>query len=89
MPERRLVLFYDYIPDVLERRAPLRPAHLELVAEWKADGRLLLAGALGEPPTGAALVFRGDVDPEEFAAADPYVRDGIVTRRRVEPWLLV
>ena len=89
MPERRLVLFYDYIPDVLERRGPLRPAHLEQVAEWKADGRLVMAGALGDPPTGAALVFREDVDPEEFARTDPYVREGIVTARRVVPWLLV
>lgn len=85
------MLFYDYVPDVLERRAPHRGLHLEWAREWSADGRLLMAGALGDPPTGAALVFRGDDlgAPERFAAGDPYVEAGLVTARRVVPWTIV
>jgi len=89
---RRYVLFYDYVTEnVIERRAPHRDAHLDLVREWLGDGRVLMAGALGDPPHGAALVFAVD-DPgevERFAQADPYVTSGLVTAWRVEPWNLV
>jgi len=84
-------LFYDYVEDVVEKRAPLRADHLALAREWKADGRLVMAGALGDPPHGGLLVFLVD-DPariEEFVAADPYVRGGIVTGHRVVPWSVV
>jgi hypothetical protein len=85
------VLFYDYVEDVLPRRAPHREAHLGLCRRWKQDGRLVMAGALGDPPHGGALVFRVE-DPsliEEFVAADPYIGAGIVTAWRVEPWNVV
>jgi uncharacterized protein len=81
-------LFYDYVEDVVEKRAPLRSDHLALVAEWKRDGRLLMAGPLGTPPTGALFVFLVE-DPAQvdaFVAADPYVPGGIVTGHRVVPW---
>jgi uncharacterized protein YciI len=85
------VLVYDYVPDVVERRAPFRPAHLELYRDWRADGRLVMGGAVGDPPHGALIVF--DVEsPEivgEFVAADPYVGNGIVTAWRIEPWAVV
>jgi len=84
-------LFYDYVEDVVEKRAPLRADHFALVREWEQDGRLLMAGALGTPPTGALLVFLVD-DPaqiDEFVAADPYVSGGIVTGHRVVPWNVV
>jgi uncharacterized protein len=86
-----LILFYDYVEDVVERRAPHREAHLALVAEWVEAGRITMAGALGDPPTGAALVFRGDdpAEAERFAEADPYVAAGLVTARRVVPWTVV
>jgi uncharacterized protein YciI len=82
------VLFYDYVPDIAERRAPHRDAHLELARLWKEEGRLLMAGVLGDPPHGAALVFQLD-DPaavEAFVEADPYVAAGLVTAWRIEPY---
>jgi len=50
-----------------------------------------MAGALGDPPHGAAIVFTGiEAEAiEAFARDDPYVRAGLVTDRRVEPWKLV
>ena len=47
-----------------------------------------MAGALGDPPTGAAIVFRG-VGPEGievFVNDDPYVKAGLVTSWRTELW---
>ncbi|MFL5826134.1 MAG: YciI family protein [Thermoleophilaceae bacterium] len=85
------MLFYEYVPDIGERRAPYREEHLALIRSWKESGRLELAGALGDPPHSGAFVFRvddaGEVD--EFTAEDPYVANGLVTRRRVERWNVV
>ena len=86
-----LFLFYDYVEDVLERRGPHREAHLARIGEWVAAGRMLMAGALGDPPTGAAFVLPGDdpAEAERFAEGDPYVVAGLVTARRVVPWTVV
>ena len=88
---RHFLLLYRYVPDILERRGPFRGEHLELVRRWKDDGRILLAGALGDPPHGAAFAFTVDApaDVDEFVASDPYVAAGLVEDRRVEPWNVV
>ncbi len=86
------ILFYDYVPDVLERRAPFRDEHLARIASEREAGRITMAGALGDPPSGAAIVFSPDVEVSEvdaFADGDPYVQGGIVTGRRVVSWNLV
>ncbi len=84
------VLTYTYVPDIVEKRGPFRPGHLALIDEWVADGRVLAAGATGDPPTGGLLVFAGDAaSAEEFVAADPYVSGGLVTEHRIEPWNVV
>jgi uncharacterized protein YciI len=84
-------LFYDYVEDVVERRAPLRPDHLALAHEWKQDGRLLMAGPLGSPTTGSLFVFlvEDSAQIDAFVAADPYVAGGLVTGHRVVPWSVV
>jgi uncharacterized protein YciI len=85
------LLFYDYVDDILERRAPHREGHLALIQRWKDDGRVVMAGAVGEPPHGGLLALRVD-DPgeaEAFVAEDPYVKAGLVTQWRVEPWMVV
>ncbi len=86
-----MILLYDYVGDVLERRGPHREAHLAWIAEWIGSGRMTMAGATGDPPTGAAFVLPGN-DPaaaERFAEGDPYVAAGLVTARRVVPWTVV
>jgi uncharacterized protein YciI len=83
------VLFYDYVENAVDARAPHREQHLALVSEWKADGRIIDGGALGDPPTGALIVFREDADPRAFVDADPYVANGVVTDWRVDSWNVV
>ena len=82
------LLIYDVVDDYVERRAPLRDEHLKLARAAHARGELVLGGALADPVDGAVLLFRGDSPAvaESFAAADPYVRNGLVTRWRVRPW---
>jgi len=85
------LLFYDYVEDILEQRGPHREAHLALIRRWKEEGRILMAGAVGDPPHGAAIAFRVDDSDAigEFVAADPYVRAGLVPAHRVERWAVV
>jgi len=85
------LLFYDVAEDYVERRAALRAEHLDHARQAHARGELLLGGALADPVDGAVLLFRGDTPAvaEAFAAADPYVRHGLVTRWRVRPWTTV
>ena len=90
-PERLHLLFYDYVPDILERRGPHREGHLALLRRWKDDGRVVMAGAMGDPPSGGLLVLR-IADPAEAEALigeDPYVAAGLVASWRVEPWNVV
>ena len=85
------LLIYDVVPDYVQRRAPLRAEHLALGRAAVDRGELVLGGALDDPPDGAVLLFRGDspAAAEEFAAADPYVRHGLVTHWRVRKWVTV
>jgi uncharacterized protein YciI len=85
------LLIYDVVDDYVTRRAPLRAAHLAHARAAVARGELILGGALANPADGAVLLFRGDSPgaAEAFAAADPYVTNGIVTRWRVREWTTV
>jgi hypothetical protein len=82
------LLIYDAAPDYLERRGQFRSEHLRLAWEACSRGELLLAGALDEPVDGAVLLFQGSSPDvaERFVAADPYVKNGLVTRWRVRKW---
>jgi uncharacterized protein YciI len=85
------ILFYEYVKDMLDRRGPYREEHLARIARERERGHVTLAGALGDPPHGAAIVFQG-AEPEaieSFARQDPYVRAGLVTDWRIDPWNVV
>ncbi len=84
-------LFYDYVPDVLQKRAPHRDAHLAHAREALAAGKIVLAGAFDPPTDGALFVFKADsaAEVEAFVARDPYVKNGVVTGHRVKPWNVV
>jgi len=84
------LLIYDVAPDYLQRRGQYRDEHLALA--WKAAdaGELVLGGALEEPTEQAFLLFQGSRDAAlRFAAADPYVRNGLVKAFKVKQWLTV
>lgn len=85
------LLIYDAAPDYVERRAQFRAEHIALARAAHARGELVLGGALAEPVDGAVLLFRGDSPSaaEAFVAADPYVKNGLVTRWRIRPWRTV
>lgn len=85
------LMFYDLSPDYLERRGQFRTEHLRLAWESAERGEMVLGGALTDPVDMAIILFKGDspAAAERFAAADPYVKNGLVTRWRVRPWTTV
>ena len=85
------LLFYDYVENVVERRAPYREAHLALVTEYVDRGELVLGGAFANPADGAAIVFKveNQAKIEKFVERDPYVINGLVTGWRVRDWTVV
>ena len=85
------LLLYDLVDDYLERRAPLRDEHLSLARASHERGELVMAGALADPADRAVLVFKADEASvaEAFAAADPYVKNGLVKNWTVRSWTVV
>jgi uncharacterized protein YciI len=85
------LLFYDVVEDYVERRTPLRAAHLAHAQAFVQRRELILGGALAQPADAAVLLFQGDSPAvaEGFAAADPYVTEGLVKRWWVREWTTV
>jgi uncharacterized protein YciI len=82
---------YDFAPDYMERRAEFRNEHLALAWSAHECGEVVLGGALAEPADVGLLLFQSDspAAAERFAQADPYVKNGLVTRWRVRKWSTV
>jgi len=85
------LLLYQLSADYLQRRGEFRDAHLQLAWQLADQGLLLLGGAVGDPVESAMLLFQTDDQAQiaAFAAADPYVQQGLVTSWRIVPWLTV
>jgi uncharacterized protein YciI len=87
-PQRCILLTYEYVADMQDRREPYRGDHLALIGEWKEQGLMLLAGAMADPPR-AIFVLVGEHDADKFMQADPYAQNGLVVRSNTEPLVVV
>ena len=70
---RHFILFYDYVPDYMERRAPLRAAHFAHARQFEARGDLVIGGACTDdtgPPIAPACL-PNDPSATEIEARDP------------------
>jgi uncharacterized protein len=85
------LMIYEFGDDYLEKRGPYRADHLRLAWESQARGEMVLGGAFADPADGAALLFSCDSSevPQRFAAADPYVKAGLVKAWHVRKWTTV
>jgi uncharacterized protein YciI len=86
-----ILLFYSYVPDILERRSEFRGAHVKHARASVARAELILGGALADPVDMGVLFFSASSKDlvEAFATADPYVTGGLVTEWKVRPWTTV
>ena len=89
MPETLQILQYEYVSDMADKRAPHRDAHLSLIEEYHAEGKLVIAGAVGDPVHSGLLAFRSAKDAAAFADEDPYGAAGLVVGKKIEPWTVV
>jgi len=87
----------DDAPGSLEKRLAARPAHPERLKALQDAGRLILAGpcpAIDSPDPGPAgfagslivAEFDSLADAQAWAAADPYVSEGVFARTTVRPF---
>jgi uncharacterized protein YciI len=87
----------DDVPNSLEKRLSVRPAHLARLSDLQNAGRLVLAGplpAIDSSDPGPAG-FSGSLIVAEFASlsaaqswadADPYLSAGVFVRVSVKPF---
>ncbi len=84
----KYVLWGSYCDNVIEKRAPYRQAHLDRLAQLKAEGALVTLG----PTQDLTKVF-GVYEAADEAAArqlveqDPYWQNGIWTEYAVLEWI--
>lgn len=85
------VLQYEYVENILEKRAPFREAHLAVFGKQVQAGNIIIAGAVDHPPTGALTIFRHLTpnDIEQIIQQDPYVINGLVTKHTIKPFIAV
>lgn len=85
------LMFYEYAADYLARRSEFRAEHLRLAWAAHDRGELIVGGALADPVDRGVLLFKCDSPevPQRFAAADPYVKNGLVTSYSVRTWATV
>jgi uncharacterized protein YciI len=52
---------------------------------------MILAGAFSDPPDKALLIFKVDDKSivQKFVDNDPYVKNGLITKREIRPWTVV
>jgi uncharacterized protein YciI len=83
------VLEYTYVPNMIEKRVPVRPAHLEFTKPHIESKKLLAGGALLPGMEGGMLLFRAPKEyVEDFAKNDPYVVEQLVTEYRIREWAI-
>lgn len=84
------------LPDSLEKRKSVRPAHLDRLRELQDQGRMIFAGPHpaidSEDPgpagfTGSLVVaeFESLEQAQAFADSDPYVEAGVYGKVTVKP----
>jgi uncharacterized protein YciI len=88
---KHFLLFYEYVPDYMERRTAFRPAHFAHARAANERGELFLAGACTDGDPLGVLVFQAEDRAlvEDFARNDPYTLNGITTSWKVREWTTV
>ena len=76
-----------YAPDAAETRVPLRPRHLARVAELKAAGVIVEAGAFLDMSASVLLIRAGtEAEALEVCREDVYMQNGVWVELRAKPF---
>jgi uncharacterized protein YciI len=83
----KYVLFYTSAENVAAKAGPVFAAHRAHYEQFLARGVLLLLGTFEDAQAdGSMAVFTTRESAEEFAAADPFVLNGVVTSYQIKGW---
>ena len=88
--EKKFILEYQYVSDILEKRVPYRSEHLALAEGLEKEGKIIAAGPFS-PPSGAVFLFNtNDINIiNKFVEQDPYVKAKLVTSYQIKEWNVV
>lgn len=84
----KYVMWGSYCPEVLEKRAPYRQAHLDGLAKQKAAGVLVTIGPT-QDLTKCFAIYEADNEAtvRQLVESDPYWQNGIWTDYEVKEWI--
>jgi len=83
----KYVLFYTSAENVAAKAGLVFAAHKAYYEQFLARGVLLLLGTFEDAQAdGSMAVFTTREAAEEFAAADPFVLNGVVTGYQIKGW---
>jgi len=83
----KYVLTYEGAPDFMSKVPANIAAHRALWKKFTDEKTLLLIGPFTDAPAGGAMgVFSTRAAAEAFAAADPFVINGVVARWTIREW---
>lgn len=82
----KFVMFYEMAADGMSRAQACFPAHQARLQAFHQKGSLLMAGPYGAPPVGALAIFTSHEAAEAFAAEDPFIVNGVVSKYTIHPW---
>ena len=76
-----------YAPDAAETRVPLRSRHLARVADLKASGVIVEAGAFLDMSASVLLIRAGtEAEALEVCREDVYMQNGVWVELRAKPF---
>jgi uncharacterized protein YciI len=84
------LLRYEYVSNILDQRGPFRAEHLQNALDLKAEGKILMGGALVDPVDTGLFVFSTNdkLEIERFVQNDPYVKNKLVTNYSIREWMV-
>jgi uncharacterized protein len=83
----KYVVFYESSPDALTLAPQHFPAHRERLADFHAQGLLLMVGTFGDPAKeGSMAIFTTREGAEEFVKGDPFVLNGVASSWTLREW---
>lgn len=84
----KYVLWGSYCDNVLEKRAPHRQAHLDRLAQLKANGSLVTLGPT-QDLTQVFGVYEAETEDaaRQLVEEDPYWQHGIWTEYSIKEWI--
>ena len=80
----------EYAYGDMEARARARPRHLDYMRGLHAQGRVLMAGPIGQG-TGAIVVYEAadEAEVHDLVGRDPYSQEGVLVDVSVREWHVV